>query len=67
MLTFRSAILPVLLGLLFACSYFGFGATRALADGYYHRSDQYVYVTDCHDPHTGGMWISRSMAPVSCP
>jgi hypothetical protein len=66
MLTFRSAILPILLGLLFACSCFGFGASRALAEGYY-RSAAQVYVTECHVPGTGAMWISRSMAPVTCP
>jgi hypothetical protein len=55
MLTFRSAILPVVLGLLLACSYFGFGATRVLVSGYYFpATDQQVYVTHCH-VRGGGM------------
>jgi hypothetical protein len=33
MLTLRSAILPVLLALMFACGYFSSGATTVLADG----------------------------------
>jgi hypothetical protein len=65
--TFRSATLSVLLGLLLASGVVSFGATRALAEGYYHPADQQVYVTYCHVPQTGDMWQARSMAPVSCP